>query len=345
MSFSLQRAMDEAVNRRVRVSLTLAVLSLAFFSGTASASAASEPSIEAVSVSHITATDATLEAQINPNGLETTYEFHLTSPACQREWPIAGPCFAIIGIPLPSATISAQSGDQTVSLDLNSAGAKLQPDTWYEYAVTASNSAGEVTGHNPGEGPGIGRNFAGGGGEQNFETLGRPPLIESVSLAHLAPTDATLEAEINTEGLETTYQFKMWASPCSHRGNGCELIMNVPLPSGKLLGSFVGQSVSLDLNSAGVTWTPGGEYGYSVTATNADGSVEGPWHQFEPPASTPWATLGSGETVPKTLPVSPDGQVPSAYQPSSTSYSSHGHMRMHHRGKHNRGQHRRSTRR
>ena len=79
----------------------------------------------------------------------------------------------------------------------------------------------------------------------------------------------------------------MWESPCSHRGSGCELIMNVPLPSGKLLGSFVGQSVSLDLNGAGVTLTPGGEYGYSVTATNAAGSVEGSWHQFEPPLQAP----------------------------------------------------------
>jgi len=318
-----------------RAALALAVSAIAALtalSSAATASAASEPSIEGVSVSHITATDATLEAQIDPNGLETTYEFHLASPACQKEWPAVGPCLAISGHPLPSATISAQSGDQTVSFDLNSAGVKLRPDTWYEYAVTASNSAGEVTGHNPGEGPGIGRNFAGGGGEQNFKTLGGPPLIESESLSHLTPSDATLEAEINTEGLETTYQFKMWASPCSHRGSGCELIMNVPLPNGELLGSFVGQSVSLDLNSASVTLTPGGEYGYSVTATNAAGSVEGPWHQFEPPSLNA-QTNGTGGQVTAT------GSPPAA-SPVTATGSPPSHNRKHKTRRHRREAHR-----
>ncbi len=332
--------MKTDARRATLVLAVSAVAALTALSTAATASAASVPSIAAVSVSHITATDATLEAPIDPNGLETTYEFHLASPACQKEWPLVGPCFAISERPLPSGNISAQSGDQTVSFDLNSAGVKLLPDTWYEYAVTASNSAGEVTGHNPGEGPGIGRNFAGGGGEQNFKTLGGPPLIESESLSNLTPTDATLEAQINTAGLETTYEFKMWASPCSHHASGCELIEDVSLPSGKLLGSFVGQSVSLDLNSAGVKLTPGGEYGYSVSATNSVGSVEGPWHQFEPPPSTPWVLLGSGQTVPKAIPVAPDGQVPSAYQFSPPSYSSNGHHRKHHRGKHKRGRRR-----
>ena len=305
---------------------------LASLIGAAAASAASQPSIEAVSVSHITATDAILEAQIDPNGLETTYEFHLTSPACQKAWPLVGPCFAISDRPLPGGTISAQSGDQTVSLDLNSVGVTLQPDTWYEYAVTASNSAGEVTGHNPGEGPGIGRNFAGGGGEQNFKTLGGPPLIESESVSHITPTDATLETQINTEGFETTYQFKMWASPCSHRGSGCELIVNVPLPSGKLLGSFVGQSVSLDLNSAGVTLTPGGEYGYSVTATNAAGSVEGTWHQFEPPPPNA-QTNGTGGQV------SAIGSPPAASLVTATG-SPPSHHRKHKTRRHRREAHR-----
>lgn len=145
----------------------------------------------------------------------------------------------------------------------------LHPGWEYRYSVEATNSSGTAT--DP---------------SQNFTTSSHPS-IESESLSHLTSTDATLEAEINTEGLETTYQFKMWESPCSHRGSGCELIMNVPLPSGKLLGSFVSQSVSLDLNGAGVTLTPGGEYGYSVTATNAAGSVEGSWHQFEPPLQAP----------------------------------------------------------
>ncbi len=368
-----------------------ALLTLLAFSSSALASSA--PTIESVSVAGITEHDATLEAQINPNGLETTYEFNLASPACQSEWPIVGPCFAISGFSLPSATIPAGFGDQTVRVDINSASKTLRPGTWYEYAVTASNAAGKVTGYNAGEGPGIGRNFAGGGGEQNFKTLsanaappsevltgsaeptpsgykltgklnpdglpttyyyeyigsnevqcldiepgldrcwhetahagpitgdtqqevppievtgltagvtyhyrlvatnadrtvfgneasftvGSPPVIESVSLSRLTSTDATLEAQIDTEGLGTTYAFHMWSS-CAHEA--CEYLANIPLPSGSLLGSFVPQSVSLDLNSAGVTLRYGAEYGWGITTTSAGGHTSVSGGVFEPP--------------------------------------------------------------
>jgi hypothetical protein len=247
---------------RFRVLCYLGMAALASLAFTASASAASAPSIEAESASNITATDATLEAQINPNGLETTYRFRVEFGCFSSRLG----CQWISEEKLPTAKLPPSTQEQSVRLDLNEAGVTLHPGWEYRYSVEATNSSGTATGPS-----------------QNFKTPSDAPSIEGESLSNLTPTDATLEAQINTEGLETTYQFKMWASPCSHRGSGCESIMNVPLPSGSLLGSFVDQSVSLDLSSAGVTLTPGGEYGYSVTATNAAGSVEGPWHQFEPP--------------------------------------------------------------
>jgi hypothetical protein len=260
----------------------LAIAALLVLAGAPTALAASVPSVESESASHITATDATLEAQINPGGLNTTYRFRLewgcgisANEACPM-YCIAGPeptCEDRHTASLPSGELEASNEAQTVRLDLNSAGIRLHPETTYRYSVEASNSSGP-----PVRGP-----------DQTFTTpaaeppASGPPSIEGDSISHLTPTDATLEAQIDTEGLETTYQFKLWSSPCSHQGSGCELIIDVPLPSGKLLGSFVDQSVSLDLGSAGVTLTPGGEYGYSVTASNAAGSVEGPWHQFEAP--------------------------------------------------------------
>src|SRR4029077_14732055 len=61
-----------------------------------------------------------------------------------------------------------------------------------------------------------------------------------------------------------------------------------PTPSGTLAAVASGQDVSLDLNSVGVTLSPGGEYGYSLTAKNNDGEVDGQWHTFEAPyPSTP----------------------------------------------------------
>ena len=98
------------------------------------------------------------------------------------------------------------------------------------------------------------------------------PSIESESVASVTPTDATLEAQINTEGLPTLYQFRL-SSICGGRG-ACLVVINYPLPSGLLLGSFSDQSVSLDLNSAGVTLQPGGTYSYSVSATSTAGTTE-----------------------------------------------------------------------
>ena len=229
---------------------------------TASAPAA-QPTIEGEGVSNITANDATLEAQINPGNLQTNYSFRLESGCLP---PLA--CLAIATYPLPSGEIPASANTQTVSLDLQSAGVTLRPGTRYRFSVEASNPAGSTEGE-----------------PQIFTTPAATsaPLIEAESLSNLTPTDATLEAKIDTEGLETSYQFKMWSSPCSHHQSGCELILDVPLPSGKLLGSFLGQSVSLDLGAAGVSLTPGGEYGYSVSASNSAGSAEDPWQVFEAP--------------------------------------------------------------
>ncbi|MGH2853925.1 MAG: hypothetical protein ACRDLF_07010 [Solirubrobacteraceae bacterium] len=61
----------------------------------------------------------------------------------------------------------------------------------------------------------------------------------------ITPTDATLEAQINTEGLETTYEFHLQEWPlCFEANPPYERPEYEPLTlaGGKLLGSFVGQS-------------------------------------------------------------------------------------------------------
>ncbi len=113
------------------------------------------------------------------------------------------------------------------------------------------------------------------------------PVIESESVSDLGPTNATLEAKINTEGLETTYNFYLQEAPlCLDAHPACEVPEYEPLalPPGKLLGSFVSQSVSVDVNSAGVTLCPSGDR-YWVTATNSAGTTIGP-RQRMPAAET-----------------------------------------------------------
>jgi hypothetical protein len=303
--------MEGAVNRTTRTSLALAVLAvvaLASLGGAATASATTAPAIESESVSAISEHDATLEAVINPNGLPTSYQMRLESgclPPMECAW--------ITTYPLPSGELPASSEPQRVSLDLNSAGVTLHPGTRYRFSLEATNSAGTATGEAP-----------------IFTTppAWNTPSIEAESVSHITPTDATLEAQIDTEGLETTYYFFFQKiAACTDAGPPC-LIQYLPaaLPSGKLLGSFVGQRVSLDLNSAGVTLKPGAEYRYLVAATNSAGTSEGQLLDFTTPSEPPRPNAQTSGT---------GGQSPTVK--SSAPTSSH-HRRHHHR--HKRGLHR-----
>jgi hypothetical protein len=253
--------------------------------------AAEAPAVEGESASHVTPTDATLEATINPEDAErgALYQFQLVSNA--SEYPIEFSCpaahevFCPMHLPsdegLPLGKTSPGTTGQSVALDLAKGGVTLKPGTTYHYRVITARFQQEEEGWGW-KGPIV------YGADQTFTTppTGAPPVIESVSVSHLTETDATLEATLNTEGLATTYEFELWSSPCSHHGAGCEVMINVPIPSGSLLGSFVPQQVSVDLNSAGVTLR-GGEYGVSLKATNALGSTTKSGGTFEPPEPAP----------------------------------------------------------
>ena len=133
-------------------------------------------------------------------------------------------------------------------------------------------------------------------------------MIDSVSVSHLTSTDATLEAQIDTEGLSTSYQFLLSAI-CGGKG-ACLVVVNYPLPSGLLLGSFVDQSVSLDLNTAGVTLQPGGTYTYSVSATNARARQQ--VLLIISPHPKTWFSRSAPPPRPCPAPASPPAPVPTA---------------------------------
>lgn len=264
---------------------------------------ASAPSIQGESVSNITPTDATLQAQINPEGHSVRYQLQVVSNPDEYRSEIVcpphlGPPFVCIGEQvaeaLPIGFLEGGSTDQSVSLDLATAGMTLKPGTTYHYRVIAARSV-QTEDTIAWESPPV-------YGPDHTFTTPPPPVIDSVSLSHLTSSDATLEAQINTEGLETRYQFRL-SSICGGRG-ACLVVINYPLPTnGVLLGSFVGQSVSLDLNSAGVTLQPGGNYTYSISATNASGTTEGAPHNFtthenvvQPLSTTTSPLSGAGQS-------------------------------------------------
>ena len=312
---------------------------LAFAVLPAAALAGPLPTIESESASHVSPADATLEAQIDVEGLEhgAYYQFQVVKNTSEYLPELACPEPSVqldghdgCGIPgpgsgrptpgalpigfIPSDTMEPAKS-ASVSLDLAAGGMTLQPGTTYHYRVLAvarvqSEDTVDWVGP-PAAGP-----------DQTFTTpTGTAPAIDSVAVSHLTPTDATLEAKIDTEGSPTTYEFLMWWTPCAI----CEYIaiFKIDLPSGLLLPSYEDQSVSLDLNSVGVTLQKGAGYGYSVIATSKGGSTEAEWKEFQTPPGVldpppPGPTVTPGPTGPPPAGSNDGSQPPGSGNSSPT---------------------------
>ncbi len=292
------------------------------------------PTVEGESASNITPTDATLEAKINPEGLETTYEVWVGALPCVEEFGGPERCEEdkVVG------TIPAGFSASQVSVDIAKASHQLKPNSPYLYSFHAANMDGTTY-----------------GGNKEFKTgVAAPPSIESESVLHITPSDATLEAQINTAGLETTYDFYLQGpvAPCLEAEPPCDGIEEpevVALPAGKLLGSFVGQSVSADLSSAGISLHAGAHYWYWVTAASAAGTTRGTVQRFVAPedgvqplnTTTPSSTTGpassSGQGT--VTPAATGGSTPAVNAASKPAHgkpsTKHGKRRKHkHHGKH-----------
>jgi hypothetical protein len=88
------------------------------------------PAIDGLSSAHLTATSADLNAQVNPNGLDTTYHFDYgTSPSYGQSAPV------------PDGVISASNSDQPIGVHLED----LQPHVVYHYHLVATNDDGTTT--------------------------------------------------------------------------------------------------------------------------------------------------------------------------------------------------------
>ncbi len=98
------------------------------------------PIVGELSASAVTQHDAVLEAEINPQGLATHYEFRLESPLCQPALPEH--CVASGGSQIATGSIPAGHRPEKVSVELAELAHSLTPTTTYGYSVVATNSAG-----------------------------------------------------------------------------------------------------------------------------------------------------------------------------------------------------------
>jgi hypothetical protein len=269
----------------------LAVAAAALFVVAAPGVAAAQgvPAILSESVSHITATDATLEAHIDTEGLQrgAWYQFQLQSDpseyaeelACPPEFHISL-CIGVglHGGAMPIGFVEAGAPDQLVTHDvamggLTGVGVKLKPNTTYHFRVIAANALPSIDTINW-EPPTV------YGADRTFTTPAVAPSIGSESVSHITAHDATLEAHIGTEGLENGayYQFQLARNPSEYASElACppELLSSLcigvgrhagALPIGFVAGGSAGQPVSIDLAAAGTRLKPGRTYHYRVIA-------------------------------------------------------------------------------
>jgi hypothetical protein len=223
--------------------------------------ASSAPVIERETLTRLTPTDGTLTAKIDPGGLEASYQFEMWR-SCP-EHANGATCEFIEEIPLPSGTLPASSGGERVSLKLDRAGVVLAAGSEYGYSVKATNDLGSAHGL-----------------WQNFEApLPGLPAIYSESVAHLTTHSATINARINPEGSEVTYEVWFWPG-CGE--GACERGPPHVVATGYLAAATSAHAVRAKLTGL----QPGSSNnGYWVVATSSSGTSEGILQTFATPSS------------------------------------------------------------
>ena len=120
-------------------------------------------------------TSATLEAQVNPNGVDTTYRFEY------------GPTLAYgTSIPQPPEDLGNGAGDQAVSANLSG----LQAGVSYHYRVVATSASGTTA------------------GLDHVCSTVPPARIDSVTISEVTATSATVSTRINPLGSDTHYHIE-----------------------------------------------------------------------------------------------------------------------------------------
>ncbi len=145
------------------------------------------PLIDSESNPVVTPTSATLEAQINPNGRDVNAASETNPPAhdCQFEYTTDPAFIASIHTALCENVADLGAGFGDVKTEAKISG--LTALSTYYYRAEATNSRGLKTG--------------------TIQSFG-PPAIDSQSSSAVTQTSATLEAQINPNGVPTTYHFQ-----------------------------------------------------------------------------------------------------------------------------------------
>jgi len=215
------------------------------------------PTVTPSQPSGVTATGATLNGTVNPNGTDTHYffEYGLSTSYGQDS-------------PTPPPGTDAGSGSSPVAVSATLSG--LEPDKTYDYQLVASSTGGTVQ-----------------GGNQTFQTSAAAPSVGGEASIDVTQTDALVQATVNPNNQDTKYYFEDSSGalgPCPAK----------PAQTGTDIGSsFGGQQVSQPFSGLG----PDTSFHYRVVAYNDTGVSCGPDQTFQTLAAAPQAAERAFELV------------------------------------------------
>jgi hypothetical protein len=180
----------------------------------------------------LTESDATLTGHIDPAGRGDITSCHFEY-GFDKTYGSSVPCS-----PDPASVNFTGPTDVTATVT------GFSPGTKNHYRLVASNAAGGTS----------------NGVDQTFTTT-QPPSVDGLASANLTATTADLNAQVNPNGLDTTYRFEY--------GLTISYGQSAPVPDGTISASSADQAISVHLDSL----IPQNVYHYRLVATNIDGTT------------------------------------------------------------------------
>jgi hypothetical protein len=172
------------------------------------------PAVASDAASPVTQTSATLNATVNPDGLEIS--------ECQLEYGTAA-------IDEASAPCSPAPGSGTSPVAVSAALTGLPPNTTYRFRISATNEGGTSK-----------------GSEQMFKTLPYPPVAKTGVAPSPSTTSATLQGEVDPNGGEITVcKLEYGIAALNESSVPC----SPPPGSGTVAVLVSGQATGLDANT------------------------------------------------------------------------------------------------
>ena len=190
--------------------------------------------------------EATLNATVNPFGLDTTCVFQVVDDA---DFQATGYTTAT-SVPCSPADVGSGFTPQPVSADVPG----LTPATTYHFRAVAMSADGTVNGN-----------------DQTFTTLiAGQPSVSGQTASGVTDASATLNATVNAFGLDTTCMFQ-YVTDAAFQMSQYATATSVPCNPPDVGDSFAPQSVNANLTGL----TPGTTYHFHAVAMNADGTTTG----------------------------------------------------------------------